>query len=154
MRSLHIAHIEVVVGEDRTAHGTDEHRAVLNAKLIDGLRQHLVHVAVAAAGAVVGLVLHVFLAVIALVEGMRLGVGNLVFGNRFADMAYPLPSVFITERLSSASVRTRASTSSWVTVSVDWGDGGDAEDFLFAAGATSFDVSHLYDTAVGTCPSP
>ena len=38
------------------------------------------------------------------------------------------------------------------TVSVDWGDGGDAEDFRFAAGATSFDVSHLYDTAVGTCP--
>ena len=40
------------------------------------------------------------------------------------------------------------------TVSVDRGDGGDAEDFRFAAGATSFDVSDLDDTAACNVPSP
>ena len=40
------------------------------------------------------------------------------------------------------------------TVKVNWGDGGDAEEFPFAAGASSFSVQHYYDpsTANGTDP--
>ena len=36
MRGLRVAHVEVVVGEDRTTHRRDQHHAVLDAKVVDG----------------------------------------------------------------------------------------------------------------------
>ena len=71
MRGRDIAHVEVVIGEDPAAYRADQNRPVLNAQLVDGPGQHLVHLAVAAAGAEVRLMLQLFLALIALVEGLR-----------------------------------------------------------------------------------
>ena len=64
MRCLDIAHIEVVVREDRAADRADQNRPVLNAELVDGVRQHLVHDAVSAPGTIVRLVLQLFFALV------------------------------------------------------------------------------------------
>ena len=80
VRCLDIADVEVVVGEDGAADGTDEDRLVLYAELVDGRRQHLVHDAVAAAGTIVGLVLEFFLALVSLVEDLWLGMYDFVIG--------------------------------------------------------------------------
>ena len=66
---LDVADVEVVISEDAAADGADEDRAVLDAELVDGPREQLVHHAVAAAGAVVRLVLELALAVEVAVEG-------------------------------------------------------------------------------------
>ena len=70
MCGLHIAHVEIVVRKYRATHRPYQNRTVLDAEFIDRLGQHLVHRAVAAAGAIVRYVLQIFFAVIALVEGL------------------------------------------------------------------------------------
>jgi hypothetical protein len=57
VRHLHVAHVEIVVTEDRATHRTDEHRALRHAQFVDGLRQQLGNDAVPASGAVVRLML-------------------------------------------------------------------------------------------------
>ena len=57
MSGLHVAEIKIVVSEDGTADGTDENGAVLTAEIGDGFGDELVNDAVAAAGAIMGLVL-------------------------------------------------------------------------------------------------
>ena len=68
MRGRDIAHVEVVVGEDAAAHRANQDGFVLNLQIVDGPRQHLMHLAVAAAGAEVRLVLQILLALEALVK--------------------------------------------------------------------------------------
>ena len=36
MSGLHIAYVEVVIGEDRTPNWTDEYRSILNAEFVNG----------------------------------------------------------------------------------------------------------------------
>ena len=81
VRRLHVAHVEVVVSEHRTADRADQNGAVLDAKLVDGARHHLVDDAVAASGAVVRLVLQLVLALVAQVKGFRLAANDGVFGD-------------------------------------------------------------------------
>jgi hypothetical protein len=52
-----IAHIEIVVGKHAATDRANQNRPVLNAQLIDGPRQHLVYLAVSAAGAKMRLML-------------------------------------------------------------------------------------------------
>ncbi len=91
MRGLHIAHVEVVIGENAAADRAHHDRAVLHAQVVDGLCDHLVHDAVAAAGAEVRLVLQVFLALIALVEGPGPGLRDHVLRCRFSRHLPPAP---------------------------------------------------------------
>ena len=72
MRRLDVADVEVVVGEDGAADRADEDGPVLDCEGVDGLGQQLVDDAVAAAGAVVGLVLELGLALVAVVEALGL----------------------------------------------------------------------------------
>ena len=78
VRGLHVAYIEVVVRKYGAAHRADEDGPVLDAELIDGPRQHLVDRPVAASGAIVGLVLQFFLALVGLVEHPGLGVQHFI----------------------------------------------------------------------------
>ena len=82
VRRLHVARVEVVVREDRAAHGTDHDGAVLHAQLVDGLRHHLVHNSVAAAGTEVRLMLKLFLPLVARVERFGLAARDLVLRSR------------------------------------------------------------------------
>ena len=68
MGDLHVANIEIVIGEDRAADGADEDGSVLQAEVVDGFRDQLVGDAVAAAGTVVRLVLQFGLALVVVVE--------------------------------------------------------------------------------------
>jgi len=75
---LHVAHVEVVIGEDGASHRADENGAVLHAQIFECFGDQLMHHAVPAAGAIVGLLLQIRLALIAVIEDVRLGVGNFV----------------------------------------------------------------------------
>jgi hypothetical protein len=68
MSELHITNVKIVVGEDGTAHGTDEDGFVLQAEVGEGFRDQFVDDAVPTAGTVVRLVLQLTLALIFAVE--------------------------------------------------------------------------------------
>ena len=65
---LNVAGVEIVVGENGAADGADEDGLILQAEFFDSLGDELVGDAVAAAGAVVGLVLEVALALEVIIE--------------------------------------------------------------------------------------
>jgi len=54
---LHIAYVEVVIGEDRTPNRADEDRSILNAEFVNRAGQHFMDHTVARIRAEVGLVL-------------------------------------------------------------------------------------------------
>ena len=68
VRDLHIAHVKIVIGENGAADGTDEDSSILQAEFLQCLGNQLVGDAVAAAGAVMGLVLEFRLALVEVVE--------------------------------------------------------------------------------------
>src|SRR5271166_4931094 len=78
VRYLHVAHVEVVVGEYRAADGADQDRAVLQTKFSERFGDQLVCDAVSAARAVVGLLLQFALAFVPVVEGRRLFMNDFV----------------------------------------------------------------------------
>ena len=78
VRHLHIAHVEVVVGEDRAAHGTHQDGAVLQAKFSERFGDQLVRDAVSAARAIVGLLLQFAFALEPVVERRRLFMNDFV----------------------------------------------------------------------------
>ena len=57
VRDLHVAHVKIVVGEDRAAHRADEDGLVLQPQFLQRFGDQLVRHPVPAAGTVVGLVL-------------------------------------------------------------------------------------------------
>ena len=97
---LHVAHIEIVIGEYGAADGADEDGFVLEAEIFESFGDELVGDAVAAAGAVVSLLLQVGLA---LVNCRRTGrdfeCSNFVavvgqdFGSLRFEFRYRLPCV-------------------------------------------------------------
>ncbi len=68
---LHVAHVEVVVGEYRAANRTHQDCAVLQAEVGERFGDQLVDDSVSAAGAVVRLLLQFSLAFVAIVERRR-----------------------------------------------------------------------------------
>ncbi len=83
VRGLHVPHVEVVIGEGSAADGPDHDGAVLHTQIVDRFGQHFMNRTVAAAGAEVRLVLQVFLAVEALVEGFGPAERDGVICHRF-----------------------------------------------------------------------
>ena len=78
MRDLHIAHVKIVVREDRTAYRTHEDRPVLQPEVLQRFGNQLVDHAVSAAGAVVRLVLQLRLAIEQVKEDRRAGMDFFV----------------------------------------------------------------------------
>ena len=78
VRNLHVADVEIVVGEDGAANRADENGLVLEAKILERFGDQLVGDAVSAARAVVRLALEVALAFVLVVEQWRLRVAHFV----------------------------------------------------------------------------
>lgn len=89
VRSLNIAHIEVVIREDGAAHRADQNHAVLDTELVDRMCQKFVRDSVAAARAVVCLVLHLGFALVAAIECLRLPVCDSVFRHKPSPAGLP-----------------------------------------------------------------
>ncbi len=86
------------------------------------------------------------------VKGETLSIGDLVVTSPDPDEAYAGEGDLVTVSEESISNLDGAA----FTVEVDWGDGGAAETYSFAAPtnaweATPFTVAHYYETATGTC---
>ena len=81
--SLHVAHIEVVVGEYRTADRADENRLVLDAEFFNAFGDQLVNDTVTASRTVVRLVAQIGLPLVSVVENRRLLVSYVVVAAGF-----------------------------------------------------------------------
>jgi len=75
---LDVTHVKVVIRKDRAADGTDEDRFVLHPQFLERFGNQLVGDAVAATGAVVGLMLQFRLALVEVIEQGRAGVDFFV----------------------------------------------------------------------------
>ena len=78
VRRLHVSHIEVVIGKDGAAHGSNKNGAILQSHVCDGFGNQLMRDAMTASGTVVGLVLQIRFAFIEAVKDGRLRVQHLV----------------------------------------------------------------------------
>ena len=78
VRDLHVAHVEIVVGEDRAADGADQDRPILQAQIFQRLGDELVRHPMAASRAVVSLMFQVALALILGIEHVRFRMHDFV----------------------------------------------------------------------------